>query len=81
MFAIGSLILTLYKKYNALWFTGAVCFALVVYTYNRLESEFALLSLSTNMLWGWYVLTVGALVIIASAALHKFRGYHGEKQG
>ena len=80
LLAVVSLILVVLKKYKGLWFTGFGSLAIMAYTFINLqiwisESQrelagnlFAGLA-TVQLQWGWAVLTIGAVLIIASAAI------------
>ena len=82
LLAAVSLILVALKKYKGLWFTGFGSLALLAFTFINLQiriyetqqelvdNPFAGLA-TIQLQWGWAVLAIGAVLVIASAAIEE----------
>ncbi len=62
--AAVSLLLALLKIFKGLWFTGLICIAILVSDFTNIRG-----SLIIQIQWGWALLIVGAVLVIASAAI------------
>jgi hypothetical protein len=77
--AVNSALIILAKKYRALWLTGLASLGLMGYTFLHITQAFAAMErkLATNpfrglanaqMQWGWALLVIGAMLLLAAAA-------------
>jgi len=61
--AAVSLLLALLKKFKGLWFTGLINMTILVSGFINIQRP------SLQIQWGWALLIVGAVLVIASAAI------------
>lgn len=79
--AVVSAVLALARRFPLLWFTGGASLGIVVYTFINFQTKigeietnlqgnrFAGLLQSVQLHWGIAILVIGALLVIAAAAM------------
>jgi len=62
--AAVSLLLALLKIFKGLWFTGLICMTILVSNFINIQG-----STIIQIQWGWALLIIGVVLVIASAAI------------
>jgi len=62
--AAVSLFLSLLKIFKGLWFPGVICMIILVSDFNNIQ-----VSSIIKIQWGWVLLIIGTVLVIASAAI------------
>ncbi len=62
--AAVSLLLALLKIFKGLWFTGLICMTILVSNFTNIRGSSII-----QIQWGWALLIIGVVLVIASAAI------------
>ncbi|MBA7552552.1 hypothetical protein ES705_45120 [subsurface metagenome] len=72
--AVISFFLTIAKKYSGLWFTGLACFGMFILKAIEIQAERSkskLFGPGIQFEWGWAVLIIGAVLLLAASGIEK----------